>query len=77
VLLFDEPAMPTWQPKVVPLAKLAPDDVRGMGVHCAELACSPARPYCGWSGGADSTHVWFGWRDGKLEIVGAADYQGE
>jgi hypothetical protein len=77
LLLFDEPGMPTWRPKVVPLDKIAPDDVRGLSVHCAELTCDRTRPYCAWSGGADSTHVWFGWRDGRVEIAGAADYQGE
>jgi hypothetical protein len=77
LFLFDEPGMPTWRPKVVPLDKIAADDVRGLSVHCAELTCDRTRPYCAWSGGADSTHVWFGWRDGRIEIAGAADYQGE
>jgi hypothetical protein len=77
LLHFDEPGLPTWRPKVVPLGKLALDDVRGVGGHCAELACSSTRPYCAWIGGADSEHYWFGWRDGRLEIVGAADYDGE
>jgi hypothetical protein len=62
---------------VVPVDKIATDDVRGLGVHCAELACNRTRPYCAWSGGTDSTHFWFRWRDGRLAIVGAADYQGE
>jgi hypothetical protein len=77
LLHFDEPGMPTWRPKVVRLGKLAVDDVRGLGTHCAELSCSVARPYCAWLGGADSEHFWFGWRDGRLEITGAADYDGE
>ncbi|HEY8042327.1 MAG TPA: VCBS repeat-containing protein [Polyangiaceae bacterium] len=77
VLLFDEPAMPTWRPKVVPASKVAADDVRGLGAHCAELTCSATRSYCAWTGGADSQHFWFGWRDGQLALLGAADYQGE
>lgn len=77
VLRFDQPGMPTWLPKVVPSAKVGADDVRGLGAHCAEMTCSAMRPYCAWSGGADSQHVWFGWRDGNLAIVGAADYDGE
>jgi hypothetical protein len=77
LLHFDEPGMPTWRPKVVPLGKLAVDDVRGIGAHCAELACSATRPYCAWTGGADSEHFWFDWRDGRLEVTGAADYDGE
>jgi hypothetical protein len=77
LLLFDEPGMPTWRPKVVPADKIAADDVRGLGMHCAELSCERTRPYCSWSGGADSTHFWFAWRDGRVEIAGAADYQGE
>ena len=77
LLHFDEPAMPTWRPKVVPLAKVTLDDLRGISAHCAELACSTTRPYCAWKGGADSEHFWFGWRDGRLEIRGAADYDGE
>ena len=77
VFHFDEPGMPTWRPKVVPLAKLANDDVRDVAMHCADLQCSATRPYCAWTGGADSAHFWFDWRDGQLEIVGAADYDGE
>ena len=77
LLHFDEPGMPTWRPKVVALNKLAVDDVRGLGAHCAELTCSATRPYCAWTGGADSEHFWFDWRDGRLEITGAADYDGE
>ena len=77
VLLFDQPGMPTWLPKVVPSAKVGADDVRGLGTHCAELTCSAMRPYCVWSGGTDSEHVWFGWRGSDLTIVGAADYDGE
>jgi hypothetical protein len=74
---FSEPGMPTWRPKVVPLGKLAMDDLHGISAHCAELACSPSRPYCAWVGGSASEHFWFGWRDSRLEIVGAADYDGE
>ena len=59
VLLFDEPGMPTWRPKVVPVAKIGADDVRGLGAHCAELVCNPTRPYCAWTSGADSLHAWF------------------
>jgi hypothetical protein len=77
VLRFDQPGMPTWLPKIVHSAKVATDDVRGLGAHCAELACSASRPYCAWSGGTDSQHFWFGWRDGDLAILGAADYDGE
>jgi hypothetical protein len=77
LLHFDEPGMPTWRPKVIRLGKLAADDVRGIGAHCAELTCSAIRPYCAWIGGADSEHFWFDWRDGRLEILGAADYDGE
>jgi hypothetical protein len=76
-LRFDEPSMPTWRPKVVTLAKLVTDDVRGLGTHCAELTCNATRPYCTWTSGADSIHAWFGWRDGQIAILGAADYQGE
>ena len=74
---FDEPGLPTWRPKVVPLGKLGMDDLRGISAHCAELACSATRPYCTWVGGSDSEHFWFGWRDSRLEVRGAADYDGE
>jgi hypothetical protein len=77
VLRFDQPGLPTWLPKIVPSAKVGADDVRGLGAHCAEMTCSPTRPYCAWSGGTDSQHVWFGVRDGDLAITGAADYEGE
>lgn len=77
VLLFSEPRAPTWRPKVVPLSRIAPDDVRGIGAHCAEMICSATRPYCAWSAGADSEHAWFDWRDGRLELVGSALYRGE
>jgi hypothetical protein len=77
VLLFAEPGMPTWRPKVVTGAKIGADDVRGLGAHCAELACSPTRMYCGWTAGADSLHAWFAWQGGQLVLAGAADYQGE
>jgi hypothetical protein len=77
LLHFSAPGMPTWRPKVVSLGNLAVDDVRGVGAHCADLACDATRPYCAWSGGADSEHFWFGWRGGRLEIAGAADYDGE
>lgn len=77
VLRFDQPGLPTWLPKIVPSAKVTPDDVRGLGAHCAEMTCSPTRPYCAWSGGTDSQHVWFGVHDGDLAIAGAADYDGE
>lgn len=77
VLLFDEPGMPTWRPKIVPLSKIGADDVRGLGAHCAELACSPTRPYCSWSSGPDSLHAWFVGRDAQLMLAGVADYQGE
>jgi hypothetical protein len=74
---FDEPGMPTWRPKVVPLGKLLADDLRGISAHCAELACSAIRPYCEWNGGSDWAHFWFGWSDSRLQILGAADYDGE
>jgi hypothetical protein len=77
VLLFDEPGMPTWRPKVVSAAKIGADDVRGLGAHCAELVCNPARPYCSWASGADSLHAWFVGQGPQLVLVGAADYQGE
>jgi hypothetical protein len=77
LLHFAEPGVPTWRPKMVPIGKLAVDDLRGIGSHCAELACSATRPYCAWIGGADSQHFWFDWRDGRLQILGAADYDGE
>lgn len=77
VLLFDEPGMPTWRPKVVPAAKIATDQVRGLGAHCAELTCNATRPYCSYVSGADSLHAWFGWNGGQLALLGAADYQGE
>lgn len=77
VLLFDQPGMPTWRPKVVPAAKVSPGDVRDLGVHCPEIECSATRPYCFWSAGADSQHAWFGWADGQLALVGVADYDGE
>ena len=77
VLLFDEPGMPTWHPKVIPLAKLGADDVRGLGTHCAELVCSPTRPYCAYVSGADSLHAWFIGHDAQVALAGAADYQGE
>ncbi|MGD0528096.1 MAG: hypothetical protein ABSE49_23380, partial [Polyangiaceae bacterium] len=72
VLLFDEPGMPTWRPKVVPAAKIGADDVRGLGAHCAELVCNPARPYCAWTSGADSLHAWFVGQGPQLVLVGAA-----
>jgi hypothetical protein len=79
VLRFDQPGLPTWLPKIVPVAKVAADDVRSLGAHCAEMTCSTTRPYCAWSGGADSQHLWFtvGAREGNLAIAGAADYDGE
>lgn len=77
VLLFDQPGMPTWRPKVVPSAKVGPGDVRDLGVHCPDIECSATRPYCVWSAGADSQHAWFGWADGQLALVGVADYDGE
>jgi hypothetical protein len=77
ILLFDEPGMPTWRPKVVPAAKIVTDQVRGLGAHCAELACNATRPYCSYTSGADSLHAWFGWSGGQLALVGVADYQGE
>ena len=77
VLLFAEPGMPTWRPKVVSAAKIGADDVRGLGAHCAELACDATRMYCSWAAGADSLHAWFAWQGGQLVLAGAADYQGE
>ena len=77
LLLFQEPGRPTWRPKVVTPDKVVADDVRRLSAHCAELSCSKARPYCTWASATDSEHAWFGWRDGKLEIRGAADYDGE
>ncbi len=77
VLLFDEPGMPTWRPKIVPVAKLGADDVRGLGAHCAELVCNQGRPYCAWTSGPDSLHAWFIGQGPQLVLVGAADYQGE
>jgi hypothetical protein len=77
LLLFQEPGRPTWRPKVVTPEKVVADDVRRLSAHCADLSCSAARPYCTWASATDSEHAWFGWRDGKLEIVGAADYDGE
>ncbi len=77
LLQFDEPGLPTWRPKVVSAVKASADDLRGLGAHCTELACNPTRPYCAWIAGADSEHLWFGWHDGRPEIVGAASYEGE
>jgi hypothetical protein len=77
VLLFDEPGMPTWHPKVVPTAKIDADDVRGLGAHCADLECSPTRPYCFWASGADSLHAWFAGGGGQLTLLGVAVYRGE
>jgi hypothetical protein len=77
VLHFDEPSLPTWRPKVVGLGKLTNDDVRGLGTHCADLVCDARRPYCAWTAGSDSEHLWFGWTEDRLQLVGAADYDGE
>jgi hypothetical protein len=77
VLLFDQPGMPTWHPKVVPAAKIGADDVRGLGAHCPELECNSTRPYCFWASGADSLHAWFAGQGAQLVLLGAADYQGE
>jgi hypothetical protein len=77
VLLFAEPGMPTWRPKVVPASRIGADDVRGLGAHCPELACSRSRMYCSWAAGADSLHAWFVLQGGQLALAGAADYQGE
>jgi hypothetical protein len=77
LLRFDQPGMPTWLPKIVPASKVTLDDVRSLGAHCAEMTCSPTRPYCGWSGGTDSQHLWFGVHAGELSLTGAADYDGE
>jgi hypothetical protein len=77
VLLFAEPGMPTWRPKVVPASRVVADDVRGLGAHCAELVCSSTRMYCSWAAGADSLHAWFVSQGGQLALAGAADYQGE
>jgi hypothetical protein len=77
LLLFQEPGRPTWRPKVVTPDKVVADDVRRLSAHCSELSCSVARPYCTRASATDSEHAWFGWRDGRLEIIGAADYDGE
>jgi hypothetical protein len=77
LLLFQEPGMPTWHPRVVPASRVAADEVSGLTSHCSELTCSTTRPYCAWVAGADSLHAWFGWRDERLQLVGAADYDGE
>jgi hypothetical protein len=77
LLFFDQPGLPTWHPRVVPLAKSTADDVRGLGDHCAEMTCAATRPYCGWDAGSDSQYAWFGWQEGKLVILGVADYEGE
>jgi hypothetical protein len=77
LLLFHEPGLPTWRPRIVPAARVAADEASALGGHCAELACSASRPYCAWTGGANSLHAWFGWRNDRLELVGAADYDGE
>ncbi|MDP9033806.1 MAG: hypothetical protein M3O50_03295 [Myxococcota bacterium] len=77
IMHFSEPGMPTWRPKLVAFADVAAQDVRGIDGHCAELECSPARPYCAWNGGTDSQHFWFEWRGGKLMMTGTADYDGE
>jgi hypothetical protein len=77
VLLFAEPGMPTWRPKVVPASRIGADDVRGLGAHCPELTCSRSRMYCSWAAGADSLHAWFVLQGGQLALAGAADYTGE
>jgi hypothetical protein len=77
VLLFDEPSMPTWRPKVVPMAKVSAEDVRGLGADCGDFVCSATRPYCASTDARASEHAWFGWRDGHLEIEGVARYRGE
>jgi hypothetical protein len=77
LLLFQEPGMPTWHPRVVPASRVAADEVSGLTAHCSELTCSTTRPYCAWVAGADSLHAWFGWHDERLQLVGAADYDGE
>jgi len=77
LLLFQEPGRPTWRPKVVTRDRVAADEVRGLGAHCVELTCSASRPYCTWASATDSEHAWFGWSDGKLELLGVADYDGE
>jgi hypothetical protein len=77
VLLFSEPGMPTWHPKIVPVSRVGADDVRDLGAHCAQLSCSATRPYCVWTGGADSVHAWFARQGGQLVLSGAADYKGE
>jgi len=78
LLLFQEPGRPTWRPKIVTRDKVASDQVRGLSAHCAELSCSATRPYCAWASATDSEHAWFGWgSDGTLELMGAADYDGE
>ena len=77
VLHFGEPSLPTWRPKVIAIAKLTNDDVRGLGAHCSDLVCDARRPYCAWTAGSDSEHLWFGWAEERLQLVGAADYDGE
>ena len=77
LLRFDDPGLPTWRPHVVSLDHVTPDDARDLGMHCAELTCDARRPYCSWSVGTDSQHAWFGWRDDRLQLLGAADYVGE
>ena len=42
-----------------------------------DLVCNPRRPYCSWSAGSDSEHLWFGWVADKLQLLGAAEYDGE
>jgi hypothetical protein len=76
-LLFQEPGLPTWRPRVIPATRVAADEASAFAGHCADLTCSTTRPYCSWSAGANSLHAWFGWRDDRLQLVGAADYDGE
>jgi hypothetical protein len=77
LLQFQEPARPTWRPKVVSVAKISAGDVHGLSAHCAELTCDKTRPYCSYAVPGDSLHVWFAWNAGRLEIDGVADYSGE
>ncbi|MEI7893835.1 MAG: hypothetical protein WCI05_12140 [Myxococcales bacterium] len=76
VLLFAEPRLPTFRPKVLEASALRAGDVTDVGKRCKELHCSDNRPYCRLDDGAYSEHYWFAWQDGRLRLAGAAFYRG-
>jgi hypothetical protein len=72
VLAFDDPSLPTWRARVVPIADVDADDIRQTslvrahydwesGRRCKELVCAPGRPVCWVADGVWAEYFWFAW----------------